>query len=300
MLLRFRQTKRDVSAFFVVLCAIIACLSWLFTAKEISKLHGRGRILKKDVVLSFALGYEALQFRKFVLPLRKHFSGDVILWVDESVDSAVIELAQEYSVKLKVYERSTGTNMIFDRFKVYQIECRKYAGYCLAADFRDSFFQRNPFDQTYDYDIILSAESSSISIGICPFNSRWIKECYGTEVLQRLYNSTIICAGTVLANAKGFELLTKTMFAHADRYGAHCNDQGVLNAAYYTGAFSNRAIVQKQGLGVINTVGHLASDDVEARITSGVYLNDDGQIPALVHQYDRFPKLEELVDRLIS
>ena len=300
MLLRFRRTKRSVLAFLVVLCAMIACLSWLFTAEEISNPHGGGRILKKHVVMSFALGYEARQFRKFVLPLRKHFSGDIILWVDDSIASSVIELAQEYSVKLKVYKRSTGTNMIFDRFKVYQIECRKYAGYCLAADFRDSFFQRNPFDQTYDSDIILSAESSSMSIGICPFNSRWIKECYGTEVLQRLRNSTIICAGTVLANSKGFELLAKTMFAHANKYGAQCNDQGVLNAAYYMGAFSNHAIVQKQGLGVINTVGHLASGYVEAHITSGVFVNDDGQIPALVHQYDRFPKLEELVDRLIS
>lgn len=251
-----------------------------------------------NVVLSFAIGYDQIDFEKFIIPLRLCFDGDIVLWMDQI--EPFMEASKTYRVSLRKYTARTGQNMIFDRFLAFKEECNRYDGYCLAADFRDTFFQANPFLQTFASKIVLSAESSAVKIGQCPHNSAWVESCWGSAVLKDLYNSTPICAGTIVADAEGFSLLVDTMLSFSEARGGNCNDQGALNVVYYTGALRGSAVVQRQGAGVVNTVGYLSATYIEQHIVNDQLVNDDGRPSPVVHQYDRLSSLQKLLSRRLK
>lgn len=84
------------------------------------------------------------------------------------------------------------------RYALYEYWLSHYnsASYILILDFRDTFFQANPFQSfgTYnerslahrnDYTLHMFAENFSVkNIGICVFNSNWIKTCFGKQALE--------------------------------------------------------------------------------------------------------------------
>lgn len=76
---------------------------------------------------------------------------------------------------------------------------------------RDVIFQSNPFDFTLanassgalSTHVIFAAEDDWVSIGSEHWNSMWIRDCYGNDVLQQLKHYTISCAGTTIGPLPG-------------------------------------------------------------------------------------------------
>lgn len=247
------------------------------------------------VVMSFAVGLSQDDLLRFVVPLRKHYVGPLVLWVDTFQFST---LAVQYNFNLRNYV-SQG-DMLFDRFRLYRDECQLHKGYCLAVDFRDSFFQANPFVGLPNKDIFLAPEHAGVKIGTCKHNSKWIQDCWGPEMLHALSNRTPICAGTVAANARGFTVLADAMLKYGMHENGTCNDQGVLNYVYYNGMLSTEAKVVLDRK-IFFTVGYVP--EAERLIQGDFVVDEEGDVPAIVHQYDRFPQLltmvNQAVDRLI-
>jgi hypothetical protein len=98
------------------------------------------------------------------------------------------------------------------RYALYEYWLRYYSeySYILILDFRDTFFQGNPFSmfgnfqdrqaaKKTDYVLHMYAENYDVkNIGICVFNSNWIKTCFGKDALVALKQHAVICSGKTL------------------------------------------------------------------------------------------------------
>ena len=257
------------------------------------------------VVLAAALNYGIGEFVKFIVPLRRVYSGDVVLFVSNNVDDDVAGLCAKHEVETRGLPAGSRLGVKGDRFEGYTKVCEAY-DWCFATDFRDVFFQADPFASTPDgYDLVLQEEFASLTIKTCPYNSNWIKTCWGTAFLDSIGTKTPICSGTIMGTPRGLEALKKAMFLemeHTKRVkGCTARDQGHLNYIYHAGKLPVPVLVQPRGRGIVNTVGSITPRD-----TIGEYLNDegrvkndDGSISAVVHQYDRFPLLKSLLSDFI-
>jgi hypothetical protein len=97
------------------------------------------------------------------------------------------------------------------RYALYEYWLRHYSSlsYILILDFRDTFFQAHPFAAfgsylgrtTPKYELHMYAENYEVkNIGLCVFNSNWIKTCFGKEALQKLKQNPVICSGSTLGS----------------------------------------------------------------------------------------------------
>merc|ERR1719421_1626364 len=106
--------------------------------------------------------------------------------------------------------------------------CNQYE-LCLATDFRDVFFQANPFSSVPKVDLIFFEEVKRVKMGYkkgrptctpsvtvvctCPYNADWVKTCWGKEFLSSIANETPVCSGTIIGTPAGFLDLKQKMLS---------------------------------------------------------------------------------------
>jgi len=207
------------------------------------------------------------------------------------------------------------------RYALYEYWLTFYSAqsYILILDFRDTFFQRDPFAELGPvkrrpviHDLRLFAENWKVkTIGKCVYNSMWLGRCFGQEQLEPIKDNAVICSGSTLGSKPGIHHYIRTMLAAMDRVKCWLknieSDQGYQNYLYYNGFFhtaAGNATLFHQGNGVVNTIGAMNGFRVPAhmkgpldthwkiRDKEGFILNNDGERSACVHQWDRF--FEEL------
>lgn len=157
-------------------------------------------------------------------------------------------------------------------------------GQVILTDVRDVIFQRNPATLPKDR-INGYFEHHGMRIGMCPYNSVWIRDAYGEAVLNRMKDEKIVCAGTIIGSLGGMreyvEELVDRMSQLSGKVGL---DQAVHNVAIRE---DPRAVLHSNGDGVY-TVGYVPRDQVQT--APGVVVCNH-QVPTIVHQYDRHPDL---------
>ena len=154
-----------------------------------------------------------------------------------------------------------------------------YTGTVMTCDSRDVLFQKNPEGiQHSNLDFFL--EDAGQVIGKCPYNSGWIKNGFGDDELKKLYNKTISCAGVVIGYAKEMLNLYKTMWSYMEK-DPSINDQGLHNYLLYNGIIKPRVVDNEDGeVYTVHYVKYL-------RIKHHKIFNAKGNMPTIVHQYDR-------------
>ena len=142
--------------------------------------------------------------------------------------------------------------------------------YILILDFRDTFFQADPFlpfgiinTRPVNYDLQLFAENYKVKwIGKCVYNSLWVGRCFSKEALAAIKHEAVICSGSTLGSYTGIDYYITTMLTWMDKI--QCwkkgieSDQGYQNYLFYHGHFNisiGKAILNYQGNGVVNTIG---------------------------------------------
>jgi hypothetical protein len=156
----------------------------------------------------------------------------------------------------------------------------------LLSDLRDVVFQGDPFADPVDsLELFLEDERTRISDE--EFNSRWLKDLYGADVLRQLERYPVSCSGTVAGSRAGvlryLHLMDRSLISRRRVLGPH--DQGVHNYLLRTGKFPGSSI-KSNGQGRVLTMGRMQ----EPAVTNGrVDLN--GFVPPVLHQYDRFPMM---------
>lgn len=183
-----------------------------------------------------------------------------------------------------------------------------YTPSVLLIDARDSYFQRDPFSY-----LPTSSQSNpltflhtftgveSITISECGWNGGWIKDCFGTEILQKVGNNHIICSGVTLGDLTTIMAYVDLMshlisgekqnlayFPQCERNGV---DQGVHNVIIHTNMIPSIQIYsQSDGL-VSNMQSKLYELKSEKLVKGGeikeVFTLHSNQKVYVAHQYDR-------------
>eukprot|EP00940_MAST-03C_sp_MAST-3C-sp2_P000018 g18.t1 len=262
------------------------------------------RSKSRNVIIAAAVGYNRDVFRRFVVPLRRVYAGDVILFTGDTPAQDVVELCRKYDVRLKTLPSGSHLGVKGNRYTGYAQECVGY-DYCFATDFRDVFFQADPFKSVPSgYDLILSEEFKKVRIKTCPYNSGWIRSCWGPAFLNKIGDNAPICSGTIMGTPAGFAALKTAMLTEMDKSskkrGCTARDQGHLNYLYFADAMHVPTLVEPRGTGIVNTVGYITPRSTigEYMNADGLVKNEDGSTSAVVHQYDRFPELSALLKTL--
>ncbi len=160
----------------------------------------------------------------------------------------------------------------------------------MLTDSRDVFFQGDPFP-LIGTRLISGLEENTI--GNCPWNSGWIRDLYGAEALAGLSGQRIVCSGVTLGPTQAIEAYLRAMCGEIWR----CLPQ-VASGAGYDQGIHNQLILRgeipvdltdNQGK-IIATLGHEKTDHFRQDQTTGLVLVH-GNLPAIVHQYDRHPDL---------
>ena len=293
-----------------------------------------------DAIFALAANYPKLYYERFVGSLRKFgFHDDIVLSVSipEKMKPGVGEYLQQtdcvaygFDVDCKGKDNCKLRDDFFGypdprpyrtfaniRYALYEYWMQYYTdkSYILILDFRDTFFQANPFvsfgplaQRTPRYDLKVFEENFKVkNIGKCVFNSLWVGKCFGRPALDALRDKPVLCSGSTLGSYEAIMHYTRTMLHSMDT--VQCwkkgieSDQGYQNYLFYNGAFNlngQNATAYKQGEGIVNTIGalngHRVPKDMKgpldthwhARDKEGWIVNYDGTRSACVHQWDRW------------
>lgn len=157
----------------------------------------------------------------------------------------------------------------------------------MITDLRDVFFQRDPFAGPLD-GLEVYLEDASVRIGEDDFNTRWLRDIAGPAGLARLRGRPVSCSGTVIGTRAAMLAYLREMTAAISEsrgpMGPH--DQAVHNVLLAEGRLN--ATVVPNGSGRVLTLGKAKGFEISA---DGTVLNDDGSVPAVLHQWDRHAAL---------
>jgi hypothetical protein len=164
----------------------------------------------------------------------------------------------------------------------------------LLLDVRDTVFQTSPdsmFVRRQGNYLLAFLESTGRNIRDCSWNSGWIKDCAGVDVLKQVEDFTISCSGTV---AGTFGAVKEYVEIMSDLIGGNpCErngiDQGIHNVIIRTKKLKHEVILIDNESGPICTVQAMK---VLYRDHLGRIKNNAGHVVVLVHQYDRSKALE--------
>eukprot|EP00428_Durinskia_dybowskii_P064414 CAMPEP_0170380422 /NCGR_PEP_ID=MMETSP0117_2-20130122/13873_1 /TAXON_ID=400756 /ORGANISM="Durinskia baltica, Strain CSIRO CS-38" /LENGTH=430 /DNA_ID=CAMNT_0010635937 /DNA_START=81 /DNA_END=1373 /DNA_ORIENTATION=+ len=303
-----------------------------------------------DAIFALACNYPTIYYKRFVGSLRKFgYTEDIVLAVSpvEKMKPGVEAYVKQTGVVAYGFDvdcKGTDNCKLKDeflgypdprpyrtfaniRYALYEYWMRHYSdnSYILILDFRDTFFQANPFQQfgafqqrtAPRYDLQMYAENYDVkNIGICVFNSNWIKTCFGKPALEALRKEAVICSGSTLGSFPAVKHYVRTMLSSMDTVKCWLkgieSDQGYQNYLFYNGHFNTKmgnATLFHQGTGVVNTIGAMNGFRVpkekkgpldtfwKIRDKEGYVLNYDGTRSACVHQWDRwFDELQKFID----
>jgi hypothetical protein len=252
--------------------------------------------MKKNLILSAAIGYKFEQIEFFIKSLRKYYKDNVTFLIGEK-DFGLEEELKKFNcnvIKTNISKKEI-------QFKRYNI----FSNYLTNKDFkniflcdsRDIYFQGNPFEFNYNGKINFFLEDYLIKD--CPYNSNWIIKTYGQDKFKKISNNTILCSGTVLGQNQDIKhylnLISKYIYEfkykkklkylltfRPDPEGRGC-DQGHANYLIHQSKIKDLSLYSNSK-GPIATVLYLkkVKFDEKSRL-----INESGDPYLVVHQYDK-------------
>eukprot|EP01038_Epipyxis_sp_PR26KG_P009891 gene9891-13305_t len=262
----------------------------------------------RNLVLGIAVKTDALNFEIFCRSFRLVSDGDAIIFVNRPIQQKIIDIAADAHIKLIDFDvGSLKPDFMINyhpssiRWILYDRNLLQSYDRVIAVDVRDTLFQTDPFlllpkDQNGLFHAFGEVRESMI--GACGWNSGWVKDCFGQEVLNAVYNSPIICSGismgtmdmmskyihTMASLLLGLNPYIGTGFPKCERNGV---DQGVHNVIINLNLLqiNKNMIFYPEDFPVINmqsAQSYLPSTD-----RPNLLLNNEGNKFSIVHQYDR-------------
>ena len=190
------------------------------------------------------------------------------------------------NVRYKLYEEYLINNI--DKYNII-----------LSVDVRDTIFQKDIF-KLYEKKkkpfIGVSLEMNNLAHN--SINTIWTKSQYGGKVYEIIKNETIICSGAFIGTADKFVELVRNLWEQIKLklpYKYYVHDQTALNyIIYYKNKFNDCLIKNYYNYGPLMSIGKAKHKNYTFD-SEGNILTDNGEIAALIHQYDRIPKLAEII-----
>jgi len=189
---------------------------------------GPTHIETNDAVLALAINYPLQLFVRFVGTLRRTgYSGDIVLAVSPNLNAECRKYLKAmdviaYPMNFKCNkggnikhglgcdwhaEQDMPLPIAVIRHELYLAWAWKYSkkSRLLILDFRDTFFQRDPFESLDfgSYEQLLVLEHWPYKrMNNCPFNSGWVRNCWQKE-FKDMKDHPILCSGSYFATRDG-------------------------------------------------------------------------------------------------
>ncbi len=249
-----------------------------------------------DLVMGYARGYNGDQIRPFLKSLRQTgYQGRIVLIAD---GGAMREAANWGADARPCPVVPRGMLPHSARFVEMARLARalNWTG-LFVADTRDIIFQKDITEALPSTGLNVFEEDGGMTIGSCPYNSLWIELGYGPEVLKAMNEWSISCVGTTCG-------ARPEMLGYLDRLSAEVQrlqprtrrpqDQAAHN---WLIRFELKPTIYPNEVGEVYTVGYIPRGSV--RIVNEQIVNVAGQVPAVIHQWDRHRNLKKLVQRTL-
>lgn len=260
--------------------------------------------------MGVVFNYKVAQLKNFVCSFRRfNQTADVVLFTDQ-LDNELSVFFSQYNITPVIINTAqyptNCNNYRYREYLTYILQNPQYKN-IFTTDVRDVVFQSDPFANLYsDNYLYVFEEDASVPVSAEPWNSSWIRALYGQERLNEIANFTIICSGTILGSRDNMIRLIDLMGHEINRttyYQPHIiADQGVLNHICNTHWYSIFNMTKKSNGDIVGT---LHSTILDKNPSSYLCLDFnrkcvtlDGQIPAVIHQYDRNPVLQNFYDSI--
>ncbi len=292
-----------------------------------------------DIIVTIATGYTAVdQYRQFISTLRRTGAGcPVFIGITdgpeyEPVKAYLLDNAVNY---FPVPPITPGHKVVNGyRFEQYRqwLEGMPFR-YALIMDFRDAYFQRDPFmhadELMHDCDLYLMSEFKFLTVGNHPngLNYQWVLGAFGQAAADAIADEVILNSGAILGRKPAVMTLLTDLARVAAEQNYEFADQGTLNHLAHSGRLNHcgRIRIARAGLSLVNNCGFTEIDllqdarpmtpaeretiafiprDDRGRLKlyrnrDGWVLDDDGTVSCAVHQYDRFsPDIDDFVSQL--
>lgn len=230
----------------------------------------------------------------FCKSLRLHYDGDVCLITDNN-DQTFVDYLKSFNINvIYVKDKVTIEALMYKRWLLpHTVITKQYPDTTniILSDVRDIIYQADPFPHLSGKELDLSAETKRIQE--CPrWNCMWIRDMYGEDTLQRVKNNWILCGGLMAGKRDGILKLCELMLEEYKRLKHIFTDQGSLNVFYAEGKLPE-ATIHHTGDALVATIGHALG--VTYIDKDGYLIGNEGIKPAIIHQYDRHPNLQDLL-----
>lgn len=292
-----------------------------------------------DIIVSIATGYKNIdEYRQFISTLRRTGANcPVLLGISdgpeyEPVKRYLLDNAINYFIVPPISPPHKVVNGY--RFEQYRqwlqdLDFR----YALMMDFRDAYFQRDPFANVenfmLDCDLYLMSEFQFLTLGNHPngMNYAWINEPFGKPIADAIADKVILNSGAIMGTRCAVMAFLEIIAEVTVQQNFEFADQGTLNYLAHSGHLEHcgRIKIERAGKSIVNNCGFTEIDllqktrpmtaeeetsiafiprDEQGRLKlyrdhDGLVLDDDGNISYAVHQYDRFaPEMDKFVIRL--
>lgn len=238
--------------------------------------------------------------KAFFKSLREHNpTCDCVMFVRNLTPEA-INLLDEYKIiQIDKDEYNKKYNIInvgmnAKRRIYYYLWLKQHPNYTdiLETDVFDVVFQSDPFNQTFNGELIISEEEKSI--GYCRHNSQWINTVYGTEELLQLHNYPILCAGLIRgcfdSIQKMHTIFNEELIKQFNKPWFGALDQGHIEYMFYR-RLENYKILPYSNSYMMH-IGHTNTTDIQF---DKQVISINGITPTIVHQYNRHNELKEKI-----
>ena len=264
--------------------------------------YGYKNTVKKNLVIGTALNIGVEETRIFIESLRKYSDCDICLLVDQKINLEFKKFLDENIVKTIVntssdlYHVNINISRFFRYYDFISETSNEYQN-ILITDITDVLFQSNPFFNLPKEFLYFSQEDENFTIKNNDFNSRWVQISMGNDILDKIGDEKIICAGTTIGSLKNInEYLRQMTSIILDVNKQNPSsllesiDQGIHNFIGHTknNIFENFEI--KKSGDLIATIGLTSIHHPEKISIEGGSIFIDGKKPSIVHQYNRLKK----------
>jgi len=280
--------------------------------------------MSKNLILGIAEDLTFKDLRLFIGSLKKvNYEGDICLFVSgmNAVDRSTLK---QYGVQIIPFNKrfpyikdiseidisQISTRYPKSRFKkipmrsfrfiVYYLYLAKYKNEyskVLLTDVTDVVFQKDPFYFEFnDNSLYCFLESKNEKIGLCIFNSAWVRDVFGEKILNEIGANNIACAGVIAGSTNATINYLESMVDCIAQFKKTPpkligEDQAIHNYLIYKKQPKNVKLVYNETGPVMHM--HYVSGDSLRFNNDGLLINSKGDIVNVVHQYNRHPFLIE-------
>lgn len=269
-------------------------------------------MIKKNLILTIMHGYDYPFVEPFIESLQKtRCTADLVIFVSDKVSKAtkriltkkgaiVIDYNSQYpfiqghrEYFKNIVPTVTINNYRFIFYLWHLVENGKDYQNVMLTDIRDVIFQREPFSNSFNDSICFFLEDPVQTFSYSELNYKWLADATEPGMAAKFTNNTASCAGVTIGNVdRVIDYLkfikSKLDFREVLPWGL---DQGIHNSYVYN-VKPEKMIVYKSEQPFVYNMGAYQPYKLNNK---NEVVNKEDKPFAIIHQYDRFGELLELM-----